>query len=147
GRVHDPRLPLQGAGPVRRHPRDLRGHPMDEADRPDLPAAPARRRLTRLSADLRPSLPDLRRSGSRRRAEAARRGRGQDGAMDVHPASVPPVDSSRPFGAHLRMSWWRPLLILPILAVAMFGLQIALTMLVVLVEVLAFGRDPADTTL
>ncbi|WP_269518558.1 CPBP family intramembrane glutamic endopeptidase [Brachybacterium phenoliresistens] len=64
------------------------------------------------------------------------------------PAARPePVDPSRPFGAHLRMRWWRPLVILPILAVAMFGLQIALTIVVVVFETVAFGRDPSDMSL
>lgn len=66
------------------------------------------------------------------------------------PAAAPPplaVDDSRPFGAHLRMRWWKPLLLVPALVILMLVLQIVLTVLVVTVEVMAFGRDPMDLTM
>lgn len=37
----------------------------------------------------------------------------------VHPA----VDDSRPFGAHLRMSWWKPLVLLVTLPLVLVGFQ------------------------
>lgn len=55
--------------------------------------------------------------------------------------------AERPFGAHLRLSWWKPLVIIPVLLISMFVAQLALTFVVVVVEVAAFGRDPGDTSL
>lgn len=57
------------------------------------------------------------------------------------------VDDSRPFGAHLRMRWWKPLVIIPVLLIAMFVLQILFTLLVILVEMAAFGRDPGEAAI
>lgn len=57
------------------------------------------------------------------------------------------LDPERPFGAHLRLTWWKPLLIIPGLLVAMVVLQTVLTLIVVLVEVAAFGRDPMDVSI
>ena len=57
------------------------------------------------------------------------------------------LDPERPFGAHLRLAWWKPLLIIPGLLVAMVVLQTVLTLVVVLVEVAAFGRDPMDASI
>lgn len=71
--------------------------------------------------------------------------------MSEHPVpvagGVPSAVATRPFGAHLRMRWWSPLVIIPILVVAMVGLQLALTSVVVILETVAFGRDPADLSL
>ncbi|GAB3551136.1 membrane protease YdiL (CAAX protease family) [Actinopolyspora lacussalsi] len=39
-------------------------------------------------------------------------------------ASAPPIDTSRPFGAHVRMNWWKPLVIVSVLPVVMVLLQI-----------------------
>ncbi|MFC0674362.1 CPBP family intramembrane glutamic endopeptidase [Brachybacterium hainanense] len=66
-----------------------------------------------------------------------------DAALRRAAAVIP----GRPFGAHLRMSWWRPLVILPVLAIAMFGVQIVLLMIVVLLEYALTGRDPADPSM
>ena len=68
------------------------------------------------------------------------------------PAAPPPerpgrVDDARPFGAHLRMSWWKPLVIIPALLIAMFVVQIVLTLVVMIVEMAAFGRDPMDMSI
>ncbi|WP_233190687.1 CPBP family intramembrane glutamic endopeptidase [Brachybacterium sp. UMB0905] len=57
------------------------------------------------------------------------------------------VEDTRPFGAHLRMSWWKPLVIIPVLLIAMFVLQFGATLVAILVETAAFGRDPLDMTL
>lgn len=61
------------------------------------------------------------------------------------PASA--VDDTRYFGAHLRMSWWKPLVIIPVLLIAMFVLQLGFTLVAILVETVAFGRDPMDMTI
>ena len=45
-----------------------------------------------------------------------------------------PEGDSRPFGAHLRMSWWKPLLIIPVLPVVMILLQILLYQGVALID-------------
>ena len=63
------------------------------------------------------------------------------------PERPAPVDDSRPFGAHLRMSWWKPLIIIPALLIAMFVVQIVLTLVVMIVEMAAFGRDPMDLSI
>ena len=60
---------------------------------------------------------------------------------------APAVDDTRPFGAHLRMSWWKPLVIVPALLIAMFVLQLGFTLVAILVETAAFGRDPMDLTI
>lgn len=69
--------------------------------------------------------------------------------QDVPPAPAPPasVDDSRPFGAHLRMSWWKPLIIIPALLIIMVVLQLVLTLVVLVVEMAAFGRDPMDMSI
>ena len=48
----------------------------------------------------------------------------------VHPA----VDSSRPFGAHLRMSWWKPLVLVVALPLVLLALQLLTFLLVGVVE-------------
>ncbi|PMC75929.1 CPBP family intramembrane metalloprotease domain-containing protein [Brachybacterium sp. UMB0905] len=45
------------------------------------------------------------------------------------------------------MSWWKPLVIIPVLLIAMFVLQFGATLVAILVETAAFGRDPLDMTL
>jgi membrane protease YdiL (CAAX protease family) len=58
---------------------------------------------------------------------------------------VGPVDAAaaeRPFGARLRLAWWKPLLLIPGLLVTMVVLQTALVFVVTLLEVLLGGRDP-----
>lgn len=64
----------------------------------------------------------------------------------AHPPA-PAVDDTRYFGAHLRMSWWKPLVIIPVLLIAMFVLQLGFTLVAILVETVAFGRDPMDMTI
>lgn len=51
---------------------------------------------------------------------------------------------TRPFGAHLRMSWWKPLLIIPVLPVVMILLQIPLYLGVALIE---GSGDPLTPTI
>src|SRR5699024_1650555 len=150
GPVHDPRLPLQGDRPVRDDPGDRDGDPVAQTHGSDVPGAAgdagAERRA--LSA---PCVGSVASDGPRR---GGRRHR-QDGAMsttphpsappvdaDTDPAPVPSVADSRPFGAHLRMSWWRPLIIIVVPLVFMFVAQLALTLVVAIVEMAAFGRDP-----
>lgn len=64
-----------------------------------------------------------------------------------NPAPAQAVDDTRFFGTHLRMRWWKPLVIIPVLLIAMFVLQILFTLIVILVEQAAFGRDPMDMTI
>ncbi|SBT65937.1 Membrane protease YdiL, CAAX protease family [Micromonospora sediminicola] len=46
----------------------------------------------------------------------------------------PAVDSSRPFGAHLRMSWWKPLVVIGVPPVVMLVLQVLLYQVVGAIE-------------
>lgn len=61
---------------------------------------------------------------------------------DSAPVPAPSVDDSRPFGAHLRMSWWKPLIIIVVPLVFMLVAQFVLTLAVAIIEMAAFGRDP-----
>lgn len=59
-----------------------------------------------------------------------------------HPATVGPaaqpgpsaVDTSRPFGAHLRMSWWKPLVLVLVVPLVLVVLQVLAYQLVGIVE-------------
>lgn len=58
-------------------------------------------------------------------------------AATVDPAAQPvrsPVDTSRPFGAHLRTSWWKPLVLVLALPVVLVVLQVLALRLVGVVE-------------
>ncbi|MBQ1026210.1 CPBP family intramembrane glutamic endopeptidase [Micromonospora sp. C95] len=48
--------------------------------------------------------------------------------------SRPAVDNSRPFGAHLRMSWWKPLVVIIVPPLVMLVLQVLLYQLVGVIE-------------
>ncbi|GAB4104507.1 CPBP family intramembrane metalloprotease [Micromonospora taraxaci] len=48
--------------------------------------------------------------------------------------SGPAVDTSRPFGAHLRMSWWKPLVVILVPPLVMLLLQVVLYQVVGLIE-------------
>lgn len=48
--------------------------------------------------------------------------------------SGPAVDSSRPFGAHLRMSWWKPLVVILVPPLVMLLLQVVLYQVVGVIE-------------
>lgn len=64
------------------------------------------------------------------------------------PAARPSgLEIARPFGAHLRMRWWKPLLLIPALVITMLVLQFMLTLVVAVIEMAAFGRDPSDMSL
>ena len=52
--------------------------------------------------------------------------------------------ADRPFGAHLHLSWWKPLLLVPGLLVTMVVLQTVLVFVVTILEVLLAGRSPED---
>lgn len=54
----------------------------------------------------------------------------------------PAVDHARPFGAHVRMSWWKPLVIIPVLLVLMLVLQIIVATIVMLIEMAVTGVQP-----
>ncbi|WP_406063356.1 CPBP family intramembrane glutamic endopeptidase [Micromonospora sp. NBC_00860] len=44
------------------------------------------------------------------------------------------VDSTRPFGAHLRMSWWKPLVVILVPSLVMLALQVVLYQVVGVIE-------------
>lgn len=60
-------------------------------------------------------------------------------AASVRP---PAVDQGRPFGAHVRMSWWKPLVIVPLLIILMLVIQIVASAGVVMFEWLVLGNEP-----
>lgn len=60
-------------------------------------------------------------------------------AASVRP---PAVDQGRPFGAHVRMSWWKPLVIVPLLIILMLVIQIVASVGVVMFEWLVLGNEP-----
>ena len=55
-------------------------------------------------------------------------------ASPAAPSVRPAVDSSRPFGAHLRMSWWKPLVLVVALPLVLLALQLLAFLLVGVVE-------------
>ena len=57
-----------------------------------------------------------------------------------------PVDSARPFGAHLSMRWWVPLLLTIVVIAATYLLQFLLGSVAAIVEVGLLGKDPTDTS-
>ena len=69
----------------------------------------------------------------------------ESGRMDTTPPRA--IDDTRPFGAHLRMSWWKPLLIIAAPVITMLVLTMALMLLAVMVEVAVFGRAPQDMSM
>ncbi|WP_091068068.1 CPBP family intramembrane glutamic endopeptidase [Micromonospora humi] len=64
-----------------------------------------------------------------------------DGARE-HPP--PAVDPSRPFGAHLRMAWWKPLVVLALPPLVMLVLQVLSWQLVGVIE---GSDDPMSPTM
>lgn len=57
-----------------------------------------------------------------------------DAVTTAAPPGRPAVDSSRPFGAHLRMSWWKPLVLVLALPLVLLILQVLAYLLVGVVE-------------
>ncbi|BCJ61840.1 CPBP family intramembrane glutamic endopeptidase [Micromonospora endophytica] len=57
--------------------------------------------------------------------------------------SRPAVDTSRPFGAHLRMSWWKPLVVILVPPLVMVVLQVLLYQIVGVIE---GSDDPMSAT-
>jgi uncharacterized protein len=55
--------------------------------------------------------------------------------------------AGRPFGAHLTMRWWVPIVLTVVVVIAVYGLQILFLIAASLIEVGVFGKDPTDTTL
>ena len=55
------------------------------------------------------------------------------------------VHPERPFGAHLRMTWWRALLVLPALFAVMIGGQVVLLFVAIIVDAVLLGK-PIDTS-
>lgn len=58
-----------------------------------------------------------------------------------------PIDDSRPFGAHVRMAWWKALIILVVPLVAMLILQFVFTIVAILIDTAVSGRDPMSAGL
>ncbi|MEU8419614.1 CPBP family intramembrane glutamic endopeptidase [Micromonospora sp. NPDC048835] len=54
------------------------------------------------------------------------------------------VDSSRPFGAHLRMSWWKPFVVIVVPSLVMLVLQVLLYQVVGVIE---GSDDPMSATM
>ncbi|WP_250007515.1 CPBP family intramembrane glutamic endopeptidase [Actinoplanes sp. M2I2] len=63
-------------------------------------------------------------------------------APDPRPASLS-LDDTRPFGTHLRMAWWKSLIVIAALPVTLLLLQLGLYLLAGLAE----GGDPLESTL
>ncbi len=57
------------------------------------------------------------------------------------------VDGNRPFGAHLSMRWWVPLVLTIVIVAAVYGLQLLLGGVAAIVEVGLLGKDPDDASL
>ncbi|MGP5268661.1 CPBP family intramembrane glutamic endopeptidase [Brachybacterium alimentarium] len=60
---------------------------------------------------------------------------------------APCLDPARPFGAHLTMRWWVPVLLTVVVVAATYALQVLLLGAAALLEVGLLGKDPADTSL
>ncbi len=58
-------------------------------------------------------------------------------------AAFKSLDSTRPFGAHLRMSWWKPLAVIVVPSLALVVVQVLLRFVVGLIE---GSDDPLSTT-
>ncbi|MFI6423754.1 CPBP family intramembrane glutamic endopeptidase [Promicromonospora sp. NPDC050880] len=58
-------------------------------------------------------------------------------------APPPGLDGSRPFGAHLRMSWWKPLVVIIVPALVMVVLQVVFYQIVAVIE---GSDDPLSPT-
>jgi uncharacterized protein len=68
-------------------------------------------------------------------------------ASPAAPARSPAVDSTRPFGAHLRMSWWKPVVLVVALPLVLLVLQVLAFLLVGVVEGSADPLSPELTPL
>lgn len=64
-----------------------------------------------------------------------------------HQQNTAPPAQRRPFGAHLEMRWWVPVLLTVVVVVATYLLQVLLLGAAAVVEISAFGKDPADVSL
>lgn len=64
-------------------------------------------------------------------------------------AAAPAVDPSRPFGVHVRMSWWKPLVIIPLLIILFLLIQVVTSFAVLMFEALVLGKefDPSQASL
>lgn len=58
-----------------------------------------------------------------------------------------PVDGARPFGAHVSMRWWVPVLLTIVVVAATYLLQLLLGSVAAIVEVGMLGKDPTDLSL
>lgn len=58
------------------------------------------------------------------------------------PADAAPAEPPRPFGAHLRMAWWKPPVIIIGTLVALGVANVGLGLVAIMLDVVLFGRDP-----
>jgi membrane protease YdiL (CAAX protease family) len=70
-----------------------------------------------------------------------------DPTLDEPSSASPAVDGSRPFGAHLSMRWWVPVVVTIVVVAAVYGLQLILGGIAALVEFGLLGKDPDDASL
>lgn len=59
----------------------------------------------------------------------------------------PAVVGTRPFGAHLSLRWWVPVVLTIVVIAAIYGLQLIMGGIVALVEFGLLGKDPDDASL
>jgi len=81
------------------------------------------------------------RSGGHRVADRQAPGAGRDAPSGT---SSRRVDGARPFFAHLRLDWWRVLLIVPVLMAALFAMQFLPGAIVALMLVAVEGEQVLD---
>src|SRR5699024_7114293 len=68
-------------------------------------------------------------------------------APPTRPARPAPVDDPRPFRPHLRLRWWKPLIICPSLLIVIVVLQFSRSLVALIIESFAFGRDASDASM
>ena len=70
-----------------------------------------------------------------------------DPVLNEPSSASPSVDGTRPFGAHLSMRWWVPLVLTIVVVAAIYGLQLLLGCIAAIVEIGLLGKDPDDASL
>ena len=70
-----------------------------------------------------------------------------DPTLNEPSSASPSVVGTRPFGAHLSMRWWVPVVLTIVFVSAIHGLQLILGGIAALVEFGLLGKDPDDASL
>ena len=70
-----------------------------------------------------------------------------DPTLNEPSSASPSVVGTRPFGAHLSMRWWFPVVLTIVVVSAIYGLQLILGGIAALVEFGLLGKDPDDASL